>query len=202
MKPSARSAVSFVAPRFFRGATNTKPTRMKKFLLPLFLATALAASAQTFVTGADVGYLIDADETYTTARFGWEFKANETFSHELGAELGYTRATEAGGKATLMPFTANYRLNSVISGRLGYYFGVGIGAARVRADGVSTGGPVTLRDTSFAAQGFTGLTWHASDTVAFTAGAKYIWIDDVRLAGTSVEVGDDIAFSLGLQVKF
>jgi opacity protein-like surface antigen len=175
---------------------------MKKFLLPVFLATALAASAQTFVTGVDVGYLIDADETYTTARLGWEFKANETYAHELGVEIGYTRATEAGGKATLMPVTANYRLSSSISGRLGYYFGVGAGFARVRADGVSTGGPVTLRDTSFAAQGFTGLTWQASDTVAFTAGAKYIWIDDVRLASTSVEIGDDIAFSAGLQVKF
>ncbi len=175
---------------------------MKKFLLPLFLASVVAASAQTLVTGFDVGYLIDADETYTTGRLGWEFKANETFSHELGAEIGYTRAREAGGKATLLPVTANYRLNSVISGRLGYYFGVGAGFARVRADGASTNGPVSLRDTSFAAQGFTGLTWHASDTVAFTAGAKYLWVDDVRLAGTSVEVGDDIAFSLGLQVKF
>lgn len=175
---------------------------MKKFLLPLFLASVVAVSAQTLVTGVDVGYLIDADETYTTARFGWQFKANETFAHELGAEIGYTRATEAGGKASLMPVTLNYRLASPISGRLGYTFGVGAGFARVRADGVSIGGPVTLRDTSFAAQGFTGLTWQASDAVALTAGAKYIWIDDVRLAGTSVEIGDDIAFSLGLQVRF
>lgn len=175
---------------------------MKKILLPLFLATALAASAQTLVTGADVGYLIDSDETYFSGRFGWQFKANETFSHELGAEVGYTRATEAGGKASLMPVTANYRLASVISGNVGYYFGAGAGFARVRADGVSTSGPVTLRDTSFAAQGFAGLIWQATPAVAFTAGAKYIWIDDVRLAGTSVEIGDDIAFSLGLQVKF
>jgi opacity protein-like surface antigen len=175
---------------------------MKKFLLPLFLASVVAASAQTLVTGADVGYLIDADETYSTARLGWQFKANETYAHELGVEVGYTRATEAGGKATLLPVTANYRLSSTISGRLGYYFGVGAGFARVRADGVSINGPVSLRDTSFAAQGFTGLTWQASDAVAFTAGAKYIWIDDVRLAGTSVEIGDDIAFSAGISIKF
>lgn len=202
MKPSPRGAVSFARARFFRGATNTKPTRMKKFLLPLFLASVVAASAQTFVTGFDVGYLIDADETYTTGRFGWQFKANETYAHELGAEVGYARATEAGGKATLTPVTLNYRLSSVTTGNFGYYFGVGAGLARVRADGVSTGGPVTLRDTSFAAQGFTGLTYQFTDAVSLTAGAKYIWIDDVRLAGTSVEVGDDIAFSLGLQVKF
>lgn len=202
MKPSARPAVISARARFCRGATNTKPTRMKKLLLPLFLATALAASAQNLITGLDVGYLIDADETYTTGRFGWEFKANETFSHQLGAELGYARATEAGGKASIMPFTANYRLESSISGNLGYYFGVGAGFARVRADGVSTGGPVTLRDTSFAAQGFTGLTWQASPSVALNLGAKYIWIDDVRLAGTSVEIGDDIALSAGLSIKF
>lgn len=175
---------------------------MKKFPLPLFLASVVAASAQTLVTGLDVGYLIDADETYTTARFGWQFKANETYAHELGAEVGYARATEAGGKATLTPVTFNYRLSSVTTGNFGYYFGVGAGFARVRADGVSTGGPVTLRDTSFAAQGFTGLTWQASDTVALNVGAKYIWIDDVRLAGTSVEIGDDIALSAGISIKF
>jgi opacity protein-like surface antigen len=175
---------------------------MKKFLLPLFLATALAASAQNIVTGFDVGYLTDADETYTTGRIGWEFKANETFAHQLGLEVGYARATEAGGKATLLPVTANYRLESPISGNLRYFFGVGAGVARVRADGVSTGGPVTLRDTSFAAQGFTGLSWQASPAVALNVGARYIWIDDVKLAGTNVEIGDDIALSAGLSIRF
>lgn len=175
---------------------------MKSFLLPLFLASALVASAQNVVAGFDVGYLIDADETYTTGRVGWEFKANETFAHQLGLEIGYARATEAGGKATLLPVTANYRLESTVSGNLQYYFGVGAGVARLRADGVSTGGPVTLRDTSFAAQGFTGLNWNFSPRAAFTLGARYIWVDDVNLAGTTVEVGDDIALSAGFSFRF
>jgi hypothetical protein len=201
MKPSARAAVSFARARSsVRDQYQTY--RMKKFILPLFLTSVLAASAQTFVTGADVGYLTDADETYTTARLGWQFKANETFAHELGAEVGYARATEAGGKATLLPVTANYRLSSVISGNLGYYFGVGAGVARVRADGVSIGGPVTLRDTSFAAQGFTGLTWQATPALALNVGAKYLWIDDVNLAGSTVEIGDDVALSAGLSIRF
>jgi outer membrane protein W len=175
---------------------------MKKLLISLFLASGLAASAQTLVTGLDVGYLLDSEEAYTTGRLGWQFKANETYTHQLELEVGYTETTEAGGSADLLPVTVNYRLQGTTSGAFGYYFGVGAGFARLGVDGVSTGGSVRLRDTSFAAQGFAGITYQASPAVTLSLGAKYLWIDDVTLASTSFEVGDDIALSAGISIRF
>lgn len=175
---------------------------MKKYLIALFFASVVAVSAQSLVTGVEVGYLTDADEPYTTARIGWQFKTDEIQAHEIGVEIGHVRDTMAGGKAKLTPFTVNYRLTSATPGEVGYHLGLGAGFARVGADGVSIGGPVTLRDTTFAAQAFTGLTWQTSASVTLTVGAKYIWIDDVRLAGTPVKMGDDLALTAGLSFRF
>lgn len=175
---------------------------MKKLLLLLPLLAAAAAPAQTFVTGADVGYLLDSEEAYYTGRLGLQLKANESYAHFLEAEVGYTKSTEAGGDASLLPVTLNYRLQGATTGAFSYYVGAGAGFARVRADGVSINGPVRLHDTSFAAQGFAGITYQATPSVALNVGAKYIWIDDAKLAGTPVKVGDDVALSAGLTFKF
>lgn len=183
-------------------ATNTKPTRMKKLILTLFLVSGLAASAQTLVTAAEGGYLLDGEEAFYSGRLGWQFKANETYSHQLEVEVGYAETTEAGGRADILPVTLNYRLQSITTGNFGYYVGAGAGFARTRVAGVGIGGPVSLRDTSFAAQGFTGITYQASPAVALTLGAKYIWIDDVTLASTNVEIGDDVVVSAGISIKF
>ncbi|MFZ5496203.1 MAG: hypothetical protein ACOZE5_12825 [Verrucomicrobiota bacterium] len=175
---------------------------MKKLILPLFLTSVLAASAQTFVTGADAGYLLEDEEAYYSARFGLVVKANETFSHQLDAEVGYTDSRVAGGDSSILPVTLNYRMQSVTTGNFGYYVGAGAGFARVRADGVSTGGGVRLHDTAFAAQAFTGVTWQVSPATTLSLGAKYLWIDDVKLASTNFEVGDDVALSAGLSIRF
>ncbi|HEX2861239.1 MAG TPA: hypothetical protein VHN79_06350 [Lacunisphaera sp.] len=175
---------------------------MKKTLTALLVACGLAGSAHALVLGADIGYLLDSKEAYYTGRFGWELKANETYRHQLEVEVGYTETREAGGRADLVPLTFNYRLAGVTSGNFGYYVGAGAGIGRLSVDGVSTGGSVRLRDTSFAAQGFAGLTYEASPAVIVSVGAKYIWIDDVTLASTTFEVGDDVALSAGISIKF
>lgn len=175
---------------------------MKKLLVSLFLASGLAASAQTLVTGADVGYLLDSEEAYYTGRVGWQFKSNETYAHQLELEIGYTETTEAGGSADLLPVTVNYRLQSATSGKFGYYVGAGAGFARLAVDGASIGGGVRLHDTVFAAQGFTGLTYQASPAVTLSLGAKYLWVDDVTLASSNFEVGDDVAISAGISIRF
>jgi hypothetical protein len=176
---------------------------MKKLLLPLlFLSSVLAASAQTFVTGVDIGYLLDDEETYYSGRIGWQFKANETYSHQVELEVGYADSRLASFKADLTPVTVNYRLSSITSGKFGYYVGAGAGFARAALDGVGIAGPVRLRDTVFALQGFTGFTYQASPAVALNVGAKYIWADDASFAGTSVEIGDDVALSAGISIRF
>jgi hypothetical protein len=175
---------------------------MKKLLTAVFVAGGLVASAHALVVGADIGYLLDSEDTYYTGRIGWQTKTNETYSHLLELELGYTETREAGGSADLLPATINYRLLGLTSGAFSYYIGAGIGFARISVDGVSTGGSVRLRDTAFAAQGFTGLVYQASPVIALTAGVRYIWIDEVTLASTRFEIGDDVALSAGFTIKF
>lgn len=176
---------------------------MKKILTAsLLLLTALTASAQTVVTGAEAGYLLDSEEAYLSGRVGLELRANGPFSHQLEIEVGYTDKKEFGVKADLLPVTLNYRL--VVSGpqRVGWYLGGGAGFARTRMDGVSIGGPIKLRDESFAAQGFAGLTYQAGPSTTLSLGAKYIWIDDVTLAGTRFSVEDDVGLTGGITFRF
>lgn len=175
---------------------------MKKLLIPLLILTGLTASARTFVARADLGYLLDSEEAYSTASVGWQLKAGDTSAQFLEAEIGYTKATQAGGSANLVPLTLNYRLEAATRGNFGYYVGAGAGSARTRVQGVGIGGPVRLSDTSFAAQGFAGVTYRLSPAATLSLGAKYLWIDDVRLAGTNFKVGDDVALSAGLSFRF
>lgn len=175
---------------------------MKKFLTALFISTGLAASAPALIIGADAGYLLDSEEEYLSARLGFEFKATEQASHQLELEIGYTEAAEAGLEADLLPVTLNYRLELPGAGKFGYFVGAGAGFARTSIDGVSIFGPVRLRDTAFAAQGFAGVTYQVGPSTTLSLGAKYIWVDDANFAGTTVEVGDDVALQAGFSFKF
>ncbi len=176
---------------------------MKKHLIALLAAASLAAAAHAAViVGTDVGYLIDSEEEYLTARAGFEVAKSDAFSHQLELEIGYTEDKEGGIKADILPVTANYRFVANSTGKWGYYGGLGVGFARSRIDGASIFGPVKLRDNSFAAQAFVGASYRATDAVALNFGAKYLWIDDVNFAGSKVEVGDDFAISAGVSIKF
>lgn len=175
---------------------------MKKILTTLLIATGLAASAQAVIIGADAGYLLDSEEEYFSARLGFELKASGPASHQLEVEVGYTDDHAGNFKADLLPVTLNYRLEIAGAGKLGYYFGAGAGFARASIDGVSINGPVRLRDDSFAAQAFVGLTYQVGPSTSLNLGAKYIWVDDMTFAGSSVEIGDDVALQAGFTFKF
>jgi hypothetical protein len=172
---------------------------MKKFVSLVLLATSLAVSARAAViVGADVGYLVDGEEVYYSARVGLPVAASNTLTHQVELELGYTSQEDSGAEGDFVPLTVNYRFESTPASKLGYYFGAGAGIAftDVSGFGVSDDG------SSFAAQAFAGLTYQANPTVSLHAGVKYIWIDDVELFGTDVEVGDDLVVSAGISFKF
>lgn len=171
---------------------------MKKFISLALLATSLAVSAKALVLGAEVGYLVDAEEEYLAVRLGHVLKVDANLSHQVEVELGFTGQKESGIKADFIPLTANYRIESSSGSKLGYHFGVGAGVAftDVSGFGVSDDG------SSFAAQAFTGLSYQASETTRLHLGVKYIWIDDVKLFGTKVDVGDDLAVTAGISVRF
>lgn len=177
---------------------------MKKLSIAfLFLACGLAASAQTLVTGADIGYLLDSEETYYSGRVGLVLPVSGAYTHQVELEVGYADSRAASFKADLMPVTLNYRLSGTTgSQRVGWFVGAGAGYARASLDGVGIAGPVRLHDTMFAAQAFTGVTYQATRNLALNVGARYIWADDANFAGTNLKVGDDVALSAGFSLKF
>ena len=177
---------------------------MKKFITTLFILCGLAASAQAAViVGVEAGYLVDSEEEYITGRLGFEVAQANSFSHQLELEIGYTDTEDALLKGEIVPVMANYRFVAPVSANgWSYHLGAGLGLAWSSIDGVSVNGPVRLRDESFAVQGFAGVSYHVNPSVAITAGARYLWIDDVTFAGQTFDVGDDVALSLGVTFKF
>jgi hypothetical protein len=171
---------------------------MKKFVSLALIAASLAVSARALVVGADAGYLVDSEEEYISGRIGHAFASNESLVHHVEAEIGYSSQKEAGAKGSLLPVTVNYRAQSIAANKLGFYYGIGAGIARTKVSGFG----LSDSGTSFAAQGFVGLSYQVTDTSAFHVGVKYIWIDEVRLLGSSYEIGDDFALSAGFSVKF
>lgn len=171
---------------------------MKKIVSLALIATTLAVSAQAVILGFDAGYLIDAEEEFISARLGREFKADASLSHQLEAEIGITSMRDAGLKGDILPVMINYRAESVAANKLGFHFGVGAGFARTSVSGFG----VSDDGTSFAAQAFTGLGYQVSPSAKLHLGVKYLWIDDVKLFGTSLDVGDDVAVSAGISFRF
>ncbi len=176
---------------------------MKK-LLSALLALSLAVSAQAVIVGASIGYLTDAKEAYYAARVGIEFSSTNSLAQIGEFEIGYTSQTNGSAKGDFMPVTVNYRAQFARDGKIGGYVGFGAGFARtsvtvpanVSINGLSDSG------TSFAAQGFAGVSFKLSDTASFNLGARYIWLDNVKLFGTSVHLGDDTSIEAGLHFKF
>jgi hypothetical protein len=186
------------------GPAGNQPTNiMKKFISLAILATSLAVSAQAVIVGFDTGYLVEGEDEYLSARVGHSFKTDDSLSHQVELEVGYTSDSEAGAKGSFTPVTINYRAESVAANKLGYYFGAGAGFARTKVR-VPGSGVMWIRDdgTSFSAQAFVGLTYQASPSASLHLGAKYIWIDDVDLFGTNIDVGDDVVLSAGVSFRF
>jgi opacity protein-like surface antigen len=97
----------------------------------------------------------------------------------------------------------NYRAETTRAGKLGYYFGAGLGLARTSFSMPGSGVSMISDSASgFALQGFAGVSYQLSTTGTLHLGAKYLWIDDVDMFGSSFEVGDDVALTAGVSFKF
>ncbi len=170
---------------------------MKKFIALACIAT-LAVSAQAVILGFEAGYLIDSEEEYLSVRLGHALKSDTNLVHQIEAEIGFTDMSDAGIKGDIVPVMVNYRAETIAANKLGFYFGAGAGFARTSVSGFG----VSDDDTSFGAQAFTGVNYQASETVTLHLGARYLWIDEVKLFGTSLEVGDEVAISAGISFRF
>ena len=184
---------------------------MKKILAIVLLAASLAVSARAAaIVGFEAGYLTDWKEAYYSARFGYEFKADTSLSHQLEIEVSYTEKSDSvtvdgdvvTAKGKIMPITLNYRAEFVGANKLGFYLGVGAGMAQTSVSGSGFGVSASESASSFAYQGFAGITYKASDTTSLHLGVKYIKIEDIKIMGVTASVGDDFGISAGISVKF
>lgn len=172
---------------------------MKKYLTLALLSIASAVSAQAvIVTGASAGYLTESEAGYYAGRVGYQFKSASTTAHIAEIEIGHTSDSDFGIDLKITPVMANYRAEIPTSENFGVYFGLGLGVANVRVKGWG----VSASDQAFTYQGFAGITYKVSQNAKLTCGARYMQIEDVRMFGSSVEVGNDTALELGLSVKF
>ena len=172
---------------------------MKKYLTLTFIIIAIAVSAKAeIVGGATVGYLNDSKEGYYTARLGYQFKSAGTAAHIVELEVGYSSDSDAGAKISLVPVTLNYRTEIPTSENWGVYLGAGLGQGNVKVRYWAFNGS----DWTFVGQAFAGVSYKISDSAKLTLGARYVSFDNVDFLGSSIEVGDDVSFELGLGFKF
>lgn len=172
---------------------------MKKYLTLALLSIASAVSAQAvIVAGAAAGYLNDSKVGYYTTRVGYQFNSTGTTAHVLELEVGYSKDSDSGVKITLVPVTLNYRAEIPTTDNWGVYLGAGLGQGNVKVRYWSFNGS----DWTLVGQAFGGVSFKLSDSAKLTLGARYVSFDNVDFLGSSIEVGDDVAFELGVSVKF
>jgi len=161
-----------------------------------------AASTSPYV-GVGVGYLFDAKEAMISIRAGMELPTRSSidlpdrFSHNLELEFGYTDLGNSGADFDVTTFFFNYRGEATGLGWVPY-FGAGLGFAN--AD-VSVGF-FSDDDTVLAAQAFAGMKYNFTPAASVTLGARYIWIDDIKIFGFTGNTGDDVALEAGFSFRF
>ncbi len=75
---------------------------MKKLIALLFVVAILAVASQAAVTvGTDLGYLLDSEEEYLSARAGFTVHTGTSFTQQIELEVGYTDTKDSGLKADL-----------------------------------------------------------------------------------------------------
>ena len=176
----------------------------------------------TWFTGGSVGYLVDAQAAMYNAHIGvntpWELGG---WNVALFGEVGYSRVddntmasyTIAGvpgmasvdAKTDIIPITLNIKFERAIADNLHFYAGAGLGAAVVD---ISTSSSVPAANyshnqTVFTAQVFSGLTYHFSPAFEAYGGARWIYLNDVKIANSNYNLhNNDCLFELGLRFTF
>jgi len=171
---------------------------MKKTIVSILLALGACVSAQAVYTGANVGYLVDSEEAYLSARFGTSLNGSENYVGNVEVEVGYTKESASGVTAKLIPITLNYRGEILGQGKWTPYYGIGAGVAEAKVSGFG----ISVSDTTFTGQVFGGVSYKASDAASITLGARYLYVDEVKLLGTKNNIGDDVSLEAGFSFRF
>lgn len=148
-------------------------------------------------------YFFDSEEVYWNGHIGYKFgDASSIF-----LEGGWIGEDYDDGFADvdvdIVPITLNYKYQRMFAQNLGWYIGVGAGAANLDVS-VDFGGGNKFDDDNwaFAAQAFTGLVFEFTPSFEAYLGVRYLWIDETEVFGADIEGTDDVSIGLGLRFNF
>ncbi|MCX6865381.1 MAG: hypothetical protein NTV46_04035 [Verrucomicrobia bacterium] len=183
----------------------------------------------SWFAGASVGYLTELEEPMYTVHLGITNSCWMIGGWNVGlfAEVGYTDSDYSDSwlgidehnfayngerkiDFSIVPITANVKLERALSGNLNAYVGAGLGIAWIDADMRVTREYKALTETDrysdsdwvFTAQIFAGLSYSMSQACEIFGGARWIYYADPEFGGKSIDVQDDWLFELGTRFKF
>ncbi|MGB2401902.1 MAG: outer membrane protein [Akkermansiaceae bacterium] len=172
--------------------------------------------------GASLLGLDDWDEPIYSLHLGLKRECSgDNCTHAFFLEVGYTEQDEsvsfslgdegmidADFETEIIPITLNYKYECVLSDQLNWYAGAGAGIALVDLKAVSDNGQTTESfsddDEVFYAHIFAGLVYNVNEALELFAGARYIFMDDTNLGGTSSDAPLDGAaqYEIGARYNF
>jgi len=191
----------------------------------------------TWFAGGSVGYLTETERPMYCLNLGMEYRQpGSQVSHSIYLQVGYARddagfeypppgSSLVGYEANssidmdIIPITLDYKYEGVLTGRLNYYVGLGLGIAVVDTScnwswsattypPQSGNGTTDHTDVRFYGEIFAGLSYNVTDQFQICAGARYILMDnvarDVHVIGASYDAGinNNVLLELGLRYHF
>ena len=151
------------------------------------------SGGSNFFIGGGVEYFFDNEQEFYSGHIGYDFGNSSVY-----VEAGCVCEDEFGIDLDIVPVTVNYKFEAPIASKLNFYVGGGIGVAFVEVEGFRR---FSDDDQVFTAQAFAGLVYNVTEAFEIYGGVRYLWTDDVELAGLSGNF-EDIALGGGLRINF
>lgn len=180
---------------------------IRKFVRATLLAALLSSAAgvahatEGWYSRVDVGYStdgaletdsgdLDFDDNWS-GHLGGGYGFQNGF--RLEGELGYRNNDfeDLDGEASATSLMANLFYDFHRNGRIRPYIGVGVGAAKVEAEGVA--GPISFDDddTVVAYQGLIGVAFDVTERLDLDVGYRYFTAPDVGVSGIFDSEGEE-----------
>ena len=148
--------------------------------------------------GGGADYMLDAEEVFYNGHLGYDFGNGSS----LFLEAGWLGEEQSGFPANIdldiVPITIDYKYEFAFTDSFGLYVGAGVGGANVDI----SAGFVSDDEWVLTAQAFAGLVFEVTPSFEIYTGVRYLWMDDVSLAGANVDSLDDFGVGAGIRFNF
>jgi len=154
--------------------------------------------------GGGGDYMFDSEEVLWNAHLGYNLSDASSIFLEVGwmgeDEDVSVLGIDVGVDIDIVPVTLNYKYEWALGDKLSWYLGVGLGAAMISIDVDGFG---SADESTFMAQGFTGMVYEFTPAFEGYFGFRYMWFDEPDFGDDGdLESFDDYGVGLGLRVNF